>query len=114
MTRSDRWKKRPCVLRYWAFADAIRACAPELPSKPECLTVEVFMPIPKSYSVKKKASLKGMPHQERGDGDNLAKAVADSLFKEDKTIWHWVVKKFWDDGEGPRIEVIVVRYERRP
>ena len=33
MTRRDRWAKRPCVLRYWAFKDEVRLRRVSLPDR---------------------------------------------------------------------------------
>ncbi len=48
------------------------------------LKVICYMPIPQSYSKKKKRELNGKPHISRPDTDNLVKAVNDAL--QDKTI----------------------------
>lgn len=106
-TRSDKWKKRPCVMRYRAWADKARASVP----KGESLGIYreisfvAYLEFPKSYSVTKRAWLTGQPHFEKPDGDNILKALLDSLFPEDKYIWKFSGEKRWADGQGARIEV---------
>lgn len=106
-TQSDRWKKRPCVMRYRAWADKARASVPkgvELAVYRE-VHFKAYLEIPKSYSKSKRALLTGGPHLSRGDCDNFLKAIQDSLFKQDCVIWKFSGEKRWDDGAGARIEV---------
>jgi Holliday junction resolvase RusA-like endonuclease len=108
MTRSDKWKKRDCVLRYRAWCDVARAAAPaHLPERPSILAVTAYLPFPESWSQKKKEAHKGQPHQTKPDWDNIAKSVGDALWGEDSTIYKGSCTKLWDDGEGPRVEISV-------
>lgn len=91
-TQSDRWKKRPCVLRYRAFKDEIRLRRLILP---ESHRVVFVMPMPSSWSKKKKADMDGKPHQVRPDIDNLHKALLDAVFEEDSHIWDCRITKVW-------------------
>ena len=57
------------------------------------------MPMPKSWSKKRKAKLLGKPHQQIPDLDNLIKALNDCLRDEDKYIWEVNASKtWWDEG----------------
>ena len=108
MTQRDKWAKRPAVLRYFAFADAFRAEAQRvgfvLPDFGAAFTF--YLPIPSSWSAKKKREMEGKPHQSRPDLDNLAKSAADALKGEDSTIWQYNgLTKLW--SSDPRIEVVV-------
>ena len=97
-TRSDKWKKRPCVMRYRAFADECRAKNVQVES---CGSMIVFgMPMPKSWSKKKKAEMKGMPHQQKPDIDNLLKALLDAVHKDDAHIYSISVRKVWSSDDG--------------
>lgn len=96
MTRADSWKKRPCVLRYWSFKDDLELQARALRyTVPEELDIEFYMPMPKSWSNKKKLEMVGKPHQQTPDIDNLSKAFLDCLCKQDNYVWHLNAKKYW-------------------
>lgn len=107
-TQQDKWKKRPTVMRYRAWADKARLAAiGRVPALASELCIVAYLPIPKSYSKKKQAALRGQPHTQKPDFDNLLKSAADALFQEDKTIWRGSVVKYWDDGQGARLVVTV-------
>lgn len=101
MTRSDAWKKRACVMRYWAFKDKVRELGITLNDSNQHITFILAMP--KSWSKKKQLDMDGKPHQQKPDKDNLEKALLDSLFTEDKHIWDSRVTKLW----GPRGQIII-------
>lgn len=108
MTQSDRWKKRPRVLKYRAFADAIREAAGQLPGDPDGVLVTAFIAIPKSWPTKKQTRLAGKPCKQKPDHDNIAKAVGDSLFEEDCGIWLGVTLKYWCPQGEERLEIEVL------
>lgn len=94
MTRSDSWRKRPCVLRYRAYADELR-----LKSKNFKLLgvveIEVHIQMPDSWSEKKKLLHDGKPHQQKPDLDNQIKGVADILCESDQHIHTIKAVKLW-------------------
>lgn len=100
MTRRDKWldPPRPCVAKYRAFQnELLRQVAIvgfELPSE---YKITFFVPMPKSWSQKKRNKMRGMPHQQRPDLDNLIKAFQDALLDNDSFIWHVDKKKLWGD-----------------
>ena len=98
-TRSDVWRKRPVVLKWRAWADEIRlACAYEEFIPGNELIMEFHIPMPKSWSKKKRAAFLGGPHtQNRLDIDNLVKAVMDALIKDDGCVHYLKAKKFWSE-----------------
>lgn len=103
MTKRDRWAKRPAVVRYWAFCDAIRSAGCTLP---EAGAHVVFhLPMPKSWSKKKKLAMLGQPHQQRPDWDNLAKALQDAVLKEDSAVWNMQVTKRWAERGSIEVEI---------
>lgn len=108
-TARDKWLNppRPCVARYRAWADKARECAGELPAKPGHLDVKFFLPIPPSWTAKKREAHRGQPHQVKPDKDNLEKAVADALFRHDEHIWKGQQEKRWEDENGPRVEITI-------
>ncbi len=93
-TRADKWKQRECVMRYRAFADECRL---------KGVTVEpgdsvVFvMPMPKSWSKRKREMHNGMPHTQRPDLDNLVKALLDAVHVDDSHIWKLTAEKRWGE-----------------
>lgn len=106
MTMSDRWAKRPAVIRYRTYCDELRLKYTK--RLPAILSVDFYMPIPNSFSRKKKALYIGKPHQQRPDIDNLLKAVMDALCDDDSYIYIIHAAKQWSDRPG--IEI----YEEEP
>lgn len=101
MTRSDKWKKRPCVLAYRAFADELRLKVRKLPEPPFKITFYIHSKI---------ASRHDTPHLYRPDVDNLAKAAIDALWPAaDAHIWSiWSEKKWTRDQSHIVIEPLHV------
>ncbi len=93
MTKSDSWKKRPKVMRYWAFKAECIAKNIKLP--PDSFHVHFIMPMPDSWSLKKKAAYLGTRHKQTPDGDNLIKSLQDALLDQDCTISDFRVSKWW-------------------
>lgn len=61
MTRADKWKKRPEVMRYRAFCDHVRLLGIYMPESNSHVTF--VLPMPNSWSKKKRAEMNGQPHQ---------------------------------------------------
>ena len=59
------------------------------------LFVEFYIPMPKSWSKKKKNEYVGKTHQQKPDIDNLLKGVMDAIFKEDAHVHTVYGKKTW-------------------
>jgi Holliday junction resolvase RusA-like endonuclease len=85
MTRCDMWKQRPAVMRYRAFADELR-----LKLRRDFdfngTSIEFGVPMPKSWSKKKKAEMNGKPHTQTPDLDNYLKALLDAHTSDDSGI----------------------------
>lgn len=108
-TRADAWKKRPCVIRYREWCDKARAATPTgMTKEPLEVSMDAFLEMPKSWSAKKRDSMRGKWHRQKPDGDNILKGGCDGLFESDCMIAYMAVTKRWDDGKGPRIEMEVV------
>ncbi|MAU41004.1 MAG: hypothetical protein CMF31_05210 [Kordiimonas sp.] len=101
MTRRDKWAARPCVLSYRAFKDHCRLLGVEVPTAGAMVTFH--MPIPASYSQKRRAALDGTPHTKRPDVDNLLKALLDATMAEDSVVHDIRARKLW--GLMPGIEI---------
>ena len=93
-TRSDKWNKRPCVMKYRAFADEVRASGMSVCEYGD--HVRFFIPMPKSWSKKKKTEMVLTPHKQTPDIDNLLKALLDALFDDDSHIYDISASKMWD------------------
>jgi Holliday junction resolvase RusA-like endonuclease len=97
MTSSDKWKKRPATDRYWEMKDRLKLIAkgknfviPE-----SGFHIIAYLPMPDSWSKKKKEEMDGKPHKAKPDGDNICKAIFDSLCEEDSYIWDFRMTKYW-------------------
>lgn len=96
MTRRDIWMQRPSVVKYWSYKDEIRASLKEKGYTPEeTLHIEFHVPLPKSYSKKKKMELAGQPHRKRPDLDNFIKGWLDAVMEEDSVVHTIQAKKIW-------------------
>lgn len=93
MTRQDIWKSRPCVIAYWQFKDNLKLY---LDCLPPIVDVVFGIPIPKSWSDKRKKTMLGKPHQQRPDLDNLIKSFFDAIEDEDSHIHSISASKVWD------------------
>jgi Holliday junction resolvase RusA-like endonuclease len=103
MTQRDKWKNRPIVVRYFAYRDELRLMAKQqglvLPNSD--IHLVFHLPMPKSWSEKKKQRMVGQPHQlrKRNDTDNLLKSVFDTLRPDDDGMIYDVrVTKYWARG----------------
>lgn len=67
MTARDKWKQRPPVLRYRAFKDEVRAKGLSVPTSGA--HVRFILPMPKSWSKKRKTEMNGRAHQQKPDVD---------------------------------------------
>lgn len=103
MVRSDSWRKRPCVLKYWAFKDG---CLLKKVKLYPSMKIIFWLPMPKSWSKKKRAEMLGKPHQSRPDIDNLLKSILD-LLEDDSHIWDIYVRKLWGDAGSIEIYEIL-------
>ncbi len=93
MVRSDKWKKRPIVQRYWEYKRKLQSIARVMDfTLPDAFTMDFHI-------ATKDEKRWGKPHQFRPDKDNLEKGVYDALKKNDETIWDSHVRKFWA-GQG--------------
>lgn len=103
-TRSDRWRKRPVVLRYHAYRDQLQLLAKgqgfEVPAAGLCLIF--ILPIPAGLSKKEHIKRSGQPHTQRPDVDNLIKAFFDALCEDDAYVWDVRGIKLW----GPSAKII--------
>lgn len=112
MTVSDKWKtdpnhsdpkkrQRKPVTKYFAFKRGLLRQADEMGYKlTETLRILVLVPMPDSWSKKKRASMLNQPHKQRGDWDNFGKGFCDCLVGEDNFVWDARVVKLWSEIGG--------------
>jgi len=83
-------------MRYRAFADELRLRLGAIDLNGYTLTFG--LPMPKSWTKKKKAQMLGKPHTQKPDIDNLLKALLDAVYADDSCV-HTLsgVKKVWTD-----------------
>lgn len=91
--RKDIYDPSPHVKRYRAYQDEMRTRGAMIP-QPFHHAIFV-LPMPPSWSAKKRASMEGHPHQQKPDRDNLEKALLDSVFGEDEHVWDGRTTKLW-------------------
>jgi Holliday junction resolvase RusA-like endonuclease len=117
MTQRDKWARRPVVLAYRAWADKARLelyraakvhhLAPGLYE----ISWTAYIGMAPSWSKKKKARLAGKDHFGKPDRDNIDKALLDALLENDAGVCCGIIRKRWDDGQGPRLEVHITEIE---
>ena len=105
MSQSDRWKlnpnhhnilqrQRPEVTRYFSFKRTIKDQAAKMKYVQEnTLEIVFLVPMPNSWSKKKKEKENRMPVKTRPDIDNYVKAFLDALLVEDGHIWKIIAEK---------------------
>lgn len=107
MTQSDKWKVRPAVDRYRAYADRLRELGCNLHDGDE---ITFWIKMPESWSNKKKLSMVGLAHRSKPDLDNLLGALMDAVSPDGDS--HYAVfgeiRKYWGD-EGA---ISITRYPR--
>src|SRR5690349_20765062 len=94
MTQRDRWKNRPVVVRYHRYCDDLRWHLPQY-TLPGELHLQFMMPMPPSWSRKKRNAMVGAPHTQKPDIDNLAKSFMDAFKTEDSHVNSIRAEKVW-------------------
>lgn len=94
MTRRDRWAKRPIVQKYWAYKDEMNLLLKDW-ERPDTLDIIFMVPMPKSWSKKKKAKYDGQPHRQKPDIDNFLKGFMDALYDDDEGVYAACASAFW-------------------
>ena len=93
MLQSDRWRRRPAVLRYWRFCDECRLRKVWVPESGGSITFH--LPMPPSWPAKKRALFDGQPHRQKPDLDNLGKSVLDAIYQDDCCVHDLHLSKRW-------------------
>ena len=91
MTYRD--KHRPIHKRYFKYCEDVRKLKISFPYKHAHIIF--VLPMPGSWTKGKKKSLMGEYHQQTPDIDNLFKALADAIYKNDSHIADVRISKIW-------------------
>ena len=108
MTQRDKWLNppRPAVARYRAFCDEARLHLPkQIPLLPEKVTITAILAMPSRWSKKKREEMKGTPHKQKPDWDNIGKALSDLIWQNDAVIYHAEVMKVWGEQDFIEVEI---------
>jgi Holliday junction resolvase RusA-like endonuclease len=90
--------------RYYRYADELNEAVGLYWEPPIPYLIVFRLPMPRSWSKKKRDDFRGKPHLPTPDKDNLEKAFLDALFSKrtgrktsDSHVWDGRVVKLWDD-----------------
>ena len=99
MTQRDKWSPSKAAKKYFAFKDEITLYANKIKFVvPEShYHLIMVVPIPKSWTKKRKKDMIAEPHKQRPDKDNFEKAFLDALCEEDSYVWDGRVTKVWGE-----------------
>lgn len=88
----SRGAKRFHPRKYTAWKEALQWMGLNVPDE---AIITFYVPMPPSWSQKKKVEMAGMPHQQRPDLDNYLKALMDAARREDSGIYRVDAIKLW-------------------
>jgi Holliday junction resolvase RusA-like endonuclease len=106
MTQRDKWLTPPreCVRKYFAFKTEIQWTAKKIGYElTPILNILFIIPMPETWSKKKKNEMVNEPHIQRPDRDNLLKAFQDAFGIDDGFVWDGRTSKIW----GEKGEIVV-------
>ena len=107
MTRQDKWRTNPnhidprkrqrkCVTQYWAYKDLILLQSKSMNFvMTDFLDAVYLLPMPNSWSKKKKERENGMPCRVKPDTDNITKGLKDIFNINDSHVWWEKAEKRW-------------------
>lgn len=93
MTRKDKWNPSEAAQRYFAYRDEVRLHKVTIPEAD--YHVVFVLPMPDSWSGRKKARYIGSGHQQKPDKDNLEKGLLDAVYGDDCVVWDGRATKMW-------------------
>lgn len=96
MTKGDKALYRSCVVKYMQYRNVLKAMIKYEDVCWNPLSLQFCIPMPKSWTDKKKKEYNLKPHQNEKDLDNLVKAFKDALCKHDGFVWSYdMMSKVW-------------------
>lgn len=93
--RSKKWLAAVGQIEQCVLCDEVRLRKTHLPESGAHITF--VMPMPPSWSKKKREQFNGKPHQSKPDCDNMLKALMDALFDDDSSVWDCRITKLWGE-----------------
>ncbi len=101
------YKRKMQLEKYNKYKDALKieALRQGFDIPKHSIWIKFYMPMPKSWSARKRTQMNFMPKLSTPDLDNLTKAFKDGLLKQDSSVWDYRVSKFWYDAERGFIEI---------
>lgn len=86
-------KYSPRAQRYWEFKKQVALHKVKIQEGYSHILFGI--PMPKSWSKKKKREMVGKPHQQAPDLDNMIKGLCDAIYDDDKVVWSFCAMKVW-------------------
>lgn len=101
-SQRSRWKPTLHEIRYRAYRDELRLkCNAAKFKLADQVELTFYLPMPKSWSKRRKKELNEKPAKTSAkDTDNLAKAVLDAIFHDDRHVWRIIAAKYWSYDGG--------------
>jgi Holliday junction resolvase RusA-like endonuclease len=107
LSQSDKWKinpnhidplkrQRKVVTNYYVFKNTLHYQAKQMQFElGKTLDALYLIPMPNTWSSKKKERMNGMPCEVKPDTDNITKGIKDTFRKNDSDIWYEKAEKRW-------------------
>ena len=107
LSQSDKWKinpnhidplkrQRKVVTNYYVFKNSLHYQAKQMQFElGKTLDALYLIPMPNTWSSKKKERMNGMPCEVKPDTDNITKGIKDTFRKNDSDIWYEKAEKRW-------------------
>ena len=96
MVRSDAYKKRPIVTKYWSVKEVVKMIANKNKfTLPETFWLFSIKKMPDSWSAKKRLCMVNTPCKVKPDADNSLGSIMDFLCPKDQVIWDVRCTKIW-------------------
>jgi Holliday junction resolvase RusA-like endonuclease len=105
--RSDAWRKRPAVIRYRSYRDELKSEAQKYGFKVPTgfFHITFNVPMPKSWSNRRRLLMVGTPHRQKPDIDNLQKAFLDALCVDDSFVFDLRASKVWSEIGSIEVDI---------
>ena len=82
----------------------VRKTFPVAPDPDARIEVHFEIPMPRSWSKKKRSEMRWRPHQQRPDVDNFLKALMECWGEDDSRYWDIRATKVWSEVGAVHVE----------